>query len=141
LQEEAFAVALVHETQVLHTIYNSTMASRTSAGVTVPCTVMLHLTEATHPLPRPKEIMRAHIADPCPCQILMQTNCDVDLPEFELQTIIGGSYLWLLGDDQAGVARRVAACDNADIRPVRVKGIRRGWNTPGLQAQALRASD
>jgi hypothetical protein len=72
---------------------------------------------------------------------MLQTNCDVDLPEFELQTIIGGSYLRLLGDDQAGVARRVAACANTDIRPVRVKGIRRAWNAPGLQAQALRVSD
>lgn len=67
----------------------------------------------------------------------MQTNCDITLPEFEVQTIIGNSFLKLNGDDATAMAKRVAASDNEDIRPVRVSGIRRAWNAPGVRAKAL----
>jgi hypothetical protein len=75
-----------------------------------------------------------------PCVLFphLQTNCDITLPEFEVQTIIGGSYLKLNGEDVSAMAKRVAACDNADIRPVRVKGIRRAWNAPGKRASAIK---
>jgi hypothetical protein len=61
----------------------------------------------------------------------------VTLPEFELQTIIGNNFLKLNGDDASAMSKRVAACDNSDIRPVRVTGIRRAWNAPGVRAKAL----
>jgi hypothetical protein len=79
-----------------------------------------------------------------PCDTLcssvcnLQTNCDIPLPEFELQTIIGNNYLKLNGEDASAMAKRVAACDNADIRPVRVKGVRRAWNAPGVKAKAIK---
>uniref|UniRef100_A0A383W620 Gamma-glutamylcyclotransferase n=1 Tax=Tetradesmus obliquus TaxID=3088 RepID=A0A383W620_TETOB len=67
----------------------------------------------------------------------IRTNCDITLPEFEIQTIIGNSFLKFNGEDANAMAKRVAACDNADIRPVRVTGIRRAWNAPGVRAKAL----
>jgi hypothetical protein len=67
----------------------------------------------------------------------LQTNCDIMLPEFEVQTIIGNSFLKFNGEDANAMAKRVAACDNADLRPVRVSGIRRAWNAPGVRAKTL----
>jgi len=67
----------------------------------------------------------------------LQTNCDITLPEFEVQTIIGNSFVKFQGEDANATAKRVAACDNEDIRPVRVTGIRRAWNAPGVRAKAL----
>jgi hypothetical protein len=77
---------------------------------------------------------------PCVLFLHLQTNCDITLPEFEVQTIIGNSYLKLNGEDANAMAKRVAACDNADIRPVRVKGIRRAWNAPGVRAKAIKVT-
>lgn len=60
-----------------------------------------------------------------------QTNCGIGaLAEFDLDVLINNP---LLASTNMEEVKKLKACDNKGIRPVRVQGIKRAWNAPGLR--------